>query len=173
MARGWVVTRKQDEQFRIRLKEHISNVREAGRAIGVPDEQLNCHDDSKWGRNEFPYYATNFIQDDMSPLSEEEVKDGFAVAWMHHIHHNQHHWQHWLFPDGYSPRGSTVEDGAIFMPGNYVREMVADWMGASKTYTGSWDMTEWLGNNLDKIKIHSRSREILHSVLSGLGYSGY
>lgn len=57
------------------------------------------------------------------------------------------------------------------MPENYLREMVADWMGSSMAYTGSWDMREWLNTNLPKIRLHSYTREELVYVLNELGYT--
>lgn len=168
--RGAIVTRKQHEEFTERLKTHIRYVREAGRRLGVPEEQLAVHDDSKWSKEEFPHYAANFIKDDMSPVDAQTVSDNFAYAWLHHLHNEPHHWQHWIFPDGFTPKGSSVENGVLPMPENYVREMVADWMGASKAYTGSWDMTDWLNANLRNMKLHSQTWEILRKVLGELGY---
>ena len=52
-----------------------------------------------------------------------------------------------------------------------LQELNADWMGASMTYTGSWVMTDWLGLNLPKIKIHPETVAILKEILSDLGYS--
>ena len=57
------------------------------------------------------------------------------------------------------------------MPQNYALEMVADWMGASRAYTGSWDMADWLSTHISKIKVHSVTAEYLFDVLSSLGYS--
>jgi hypothetical protein len=58
------------------------------------------------------------------------------------------------------------------MPETYVREMVADWMGASRAYTGSWDMTEWLAAQGPGIgeRIHSDTIDKVQSILAELGY---
>lgn len=164
-----------EKAYAISLANHITHVQEAGERLGVPEEQLAIHDESKWSDEEFPHYAAYFHSGiDESPLDaasqEGTVSDGFTRAWLHHIHHNPHHWQHWMFPDGFSPEGSSVENGVLPMPENYVREMVADWMGASKGYTGSWDMTDWLNENLHKMSLHSQTWEILREVLGELGY---
>lgn len=141
------------------LAEHIAYVQEACRFLGsVSEMQIHAHDLSKYTLTEFPHYARQF----QGPKNDP---DGFAYAWMHHIHHNPHHWQHWIFPDGYTPKESQVENGVMQMPWNYAREMVADWMGASKAYTGSWDMTDWLLKNLPKIKVHSATARYLEDVL--------
>ena len=145
------------------LRRHIAYVQDAGRLLGVPDHQLAVHDDSKWSCWEFAAYAQNF-EGGGDPIR-------FPFAWLHHMHNNEHHWQYWLFPDGWVMEQSTMEKGIIEMPENYVLEMVADWMGASMSYTGSWDMTKWLDNNLSKVVLHTRSRITLNNILQYLGYN--
>lgn len=145
------------------LREHITYVQEAGRKIGVFPSLLEVHDQSKWSIFEFPGYAQHF--------KGGGDPDGFAAAWLHHIHYNPHHWQHWIFPDGYTPKGSKVEGGVVEMTGIYVLEMVADWMGAGRAYTGSWDMADWLSENMPRIKVHSATAKYLVSILRGLGYA--
>ncbi len=146
------------------LIAHITYVREAGFKLGVPDDQLRYHDLSKFSLEEFPFYARNFFGDKADP-------DGFACAWLHHIHANKHHWQHWIFPDGFTPKGSTVENGVIEMPSRYAKEMIADWMGASKAYTGSFDMMDWLHKNMPSIRVHSKTAAYLRQELDMLGYA--
>lgn len=144
------------------VRDHIRLVREAGERLGVPDEQLQVHDVSKLSQAEFRGYALHF----MGP----GAPDLFAEAFLHHVHFNAHHWQHWLFPDGFTPKGSTVEAGALPMPMNYILEMAADWQAMSMGQTRSWDMTDWLSNNLGKMRLHSLTRARLGTVLQGLGY---
>lgn len=145
------------------LQNHIRYVREAGAKLKVPQAQLDIHDDSKWAVAEFPGYAMHF-QGGGSP-------NEFAKALLHHIHFNNHHWQHYIFPDGYTPKDSVVENGIVEMPYSYVLEMVADWMGASKAYTDSWDMSDWLIENIPRIKVHSNTARLLRGILDGLGYA--
>lgn len=145
---------------------HIRSVQEAGRRLGVAEEQLRLHDQSKFDNAEFMAYAEHFHGGKPNP-------DRFAAAWLHHIHHNPHHWNHWLFADGFSPKGSEVEAGAVEMPPHYALEMVADWMGSSMAYTGSWDMTKWLAENMGRIRLHSRTAATVRDVLRGLGYPEY
>lgn len=151
------------EAFAQSLNEHISYVREAGVMIGVAQSQLDIHDDSKWTIDEFPGYAMHF--------KGGGAPNEFAVAWLHHIHYNPHHWQHWIFSDGFTPKGSNVENGVVEMPHHYTLEMVADWMGASRAYTGSWDMADWLSNHIPKIRVHSKTATLLREILDGLGYA--
>lgn len=148
------------EAYADSLNEHIRYVQEAAVRIGMDAEDVLQHDDSKWSLAEFPGYALHF--------KGGGAPDRFAKAWLHHIHNNSHHWQYWIFADGFTPKGSTVENGVVEMPPWCVVEMVADWMGASRAYTGSWDMAEWLGENLPKIRLHSRSWVVLEKVLRGL-----
>ncbi len=159
------ITDEQTAAYLDSLCAHITYVREAGRKLGVPDYQLRYHDQSKFSFEELPYYVRNFHGDKQDP-------DGFAMAWLHHLHANEHHWQHYIFSDGFTPKGSMVEDGCLPMPSRYVLEMVSDWMGASYVYTGSWDMSDWLLKNLPRIKIHSRTAELLESIL-GTGMPDY
>lgn len=159
MSQEWI------DAFFESLHLHKKYVMEAGlRVGGIPLERLFNHDASKFTVDEYPHYARQFHGDKGDP-------EGFARAWLHHIHYNPHHWQHWIFPDGYAPAGSNSIDGVMEIPETYVREMVADWMGASYGYTGSWDMSDWLSKHLYKITLHPRSRDVLIGVLENMGYS--
>ena len=144
------------------LRLHIQSVQNAGRILGVPEEQLLRHDLSKWSNEEFHAYAQHF--------HGGGCPNEFAIAWLHHIHYNEHHWQHWIFPDGYSPKDSNVENGVIEMPEHFALEMIADWMGASYAYTQSWDMTDWLVKNIPRIRLHSKTQEYVYHILGGQGY---
>lgn len=145
------------------LIEHVNYVRQAGLKIGVPGRQLACHDDSKWTQAEFPGYAMHF--------KGGGAPDAFASAWLHHLHHNPHHWQHWIFSDNFTPEGSEVENGVVKMPEHYALEMVADWLGSSMAYTGSWDMKVWLLQNMPRIRVHSNTAVFLRETLDHLGYA--
>lgn len=55
-------------------------------------------------------------------------KDDFDTAWNHHQKHNEHHPEYWM---------KLNKQGAcqmLPMPDIYLIEMIADWMGAGKTY---------------------------------------
>lgn len=151
------------EEYAKRVLDHIIYVQEAGRRLGVDEAQLLSHDASKWSPEEFPGYALHFCGGGQ-PMR-------FAKAWNHHIHQNPHHWQYYLFADGFDLPGSGIIDGALMMLDNYALEMVADWMGASRAYTGSWDMSEWLDKNWAKIRLHPASRIYVADVLTEQGYT--
>jgi hypothetical protein len=48
--------------------------------------------------------------------------------------------------------------------------MIADWMGASRAYQGSYDMTDWLMRSVPTITLHSRTAHYVKSVLVSRGY---
>jgi len=56
------------------------------------------------------------------------------------------------------------------MPEMFALEMVADWMGSSWAYTGSWDMSAWLTKNIPRIRLHPGTATFVGDVLDGLGY---
>lgn len=145
------------------LIEHIGFVREAGLQLGVAPSQLFIHDQSKFGEDEFAEYARQF-------KGKADNPDGFARAWLHHLHVNPHHWEHWMFPDGYIPKGGTIEAGVMEMPREFVLEMIADWVGASRGHTGSWNMADWLAKNIGKVRLHSKSAAYAREILDSLGY---
>ena len=157
------ITRDIAGKFLVSLCDHVCFVRDAGEKLGVNPDQLKSHDWTKFSLEEFPYYARQFTGDKGDP-------DGFARAWLHHQNNNLHHWEYWITRSGHSHGGGGIVDGCLRMPREYVLEMVADWMGASMAYTGSWDMTEWLTKNLQNIKLHPSTREDLNTILAGLGY---
>jgi hypothetical protein len=66
--------------------------------------------------------------------------------------------------------GSDIENGVLPMPENFALEMIADWMGAGKSYTGSEDMTDWLIKNLPRITLHSKTFSYVKNVLIEIGY---
>jgi hypothetical protein len=157
------------KEFFESLHLHKKYVMEAGLIVGgIPEERLFNHDASKFTEAEYPHYARQFFGDKDDP-------NGFARAWLHHIHYNDHHWQHWIFPDGYNLKGSSLQNGVMVMPEVCVREMVADWMGASYAYTDSWDMSDWLNKHFcddsdKRIILHSETRLIVYDILFSIGY---
>ena len=115
--------------------------------------RLLIHDWSKFTLAEAPHYGRSFFGDRGEP-------DRFQRAWLHHANTNPHHWQYWI-----------LEEGKILsMPKKYVHEMVADWMGAGRAYQGSWDMSGWLVNNLNKIQLEQSTREYVYKILNDIGY---
>lgn len=148
---GWTI------KYMLATLRHKWYVLRAGRKLPkkyrVSWYRLLIHDWSKFTLSEAPYYGRHFFGD----------KGNFSKwqdAWLHHIHKNPHHWQYWIFQDGKYHE----------MPKKFANEMVADWMGAGRAYAGSWDMSGWLVNNLNKIQIHENTREYVYEILKELGY---
>ena len=130
---------------------------------GVPVWRAIAHDASKFSSSEFMQYAKY-------SFGGKKNGDEFAAAWLHHQNNNPHHWEYWISRSSHKFGPSTDENHCLVMPETYVREMVADWMGASRAYTGSWDMKEWLAKNLPKIKLHANSKLMVDAVLREQGY---
>lgn len=155
--------------YTARLKEHIERVQEAAvLQLGMGWDEIGPHDSSKWGEAEFWPYALKFCWPGnvgQSPLIAARIDADFDRAWLHHLHNNPHHWQYWLLQYDSGPHK------ALPMPPLYAREMVADWLGASKAYTGSWDMTKWLRQNMGRIWLHPETAEFVRGLLDHCGYA--
>jgi hypothetical protein len=88
-----------------------------------------------------------------------EREAAFDRAWLHHQHANPHHWQHWVLRE---------DSGAVKllpMPEHFLREMVADWMGAGRAITGRWEAGEWYTKNHDVIQLEHRTRIRVEGLL--------
>lgn len=144
------------------LVAHIAYVQEAGLKLGLKEEQLDTHDLSKFHQSEFSAYAKHF-QGGGAPQE-------FAEAWLHHLHFNEHHWQHWMFPDEISFKGTDIHFGVMKMPEKFALEMICDWIGASRAYTDSEDMTDWLLEHIPKITLHQKTAKLVTDTLVSLGY---
>lgn len=117
-------------------------------------ENLWLHDLSKFSANESYGYAFN-------DFSKKEVSVMFKRAWHHHKQFNPHHPEHWLNPG----KGGHLEP--LPMPKIYVVEMIADWIGAGKTYGSS--LEEWLPNNLHNFLWHEETAQLVRQVLGYIG----
>lgn len=121
----------------------------AGLKTHAPLWRLLIHDWSKLTPAEWGPYVRSFYGPQPRTY---EVKQAFDVAWLHHQHRNPHHWQHWLLRED-SGKLKTLE-----IPDKFVREMVADWMGAGRAITGRWEVGEWYYKNRDTIQLHPTTR---------------
>ncbi len=92
------------EQFADWLKENLPELfNEID--IGLFDEMIRDHDDSKFSEEEFEPYAQKWFNNSGKTLEYEE-------AWKHHWMNNEHHPEFWLGED---------------MPYIYILEMICDW----------------------------------------------
>lgn len=87
------------------------------------------HDLSKFSPTEFGPSA-RYFQGNKSPIEAEKRAKGYSLAWQHHMGHNPHHWEYWI---DYGKDGGII---TVKIPFKYVVEMVCDWIGAGKVYSG-------------------------------------
>lgn len=105
---------------------------------------LAIHDVSKFSTNEyFAYMDHDFTSGELSPE--------FELAWNHHKHNNKHHPEYWM---SVSKSGNVH---ALDMPDVYILEMIADWIGAGKSYGSS--LAEWAPKNVKRF-LFSRTTAI-------------
>ncbi len=139
---------------------HKWYVFQAARQLGIPLRGL-LHDLSKFRPSELLPYARYFYNPDGSPRTrrDETGDDAFDVAWMHHQRRNPHHWQYWVLP---------LDDGgakALRMPQDYVREMVADWIGASLAQGHGDDVVPWYQAHKHLMTLHPETRAEVEDLI--------
>lgn len=128
------------------------------------------HDMSKFLPSEFIPYAEFFYNPDGSPRQHRD-KTGyykptdtgdaaFDFAWLLHQKRNRHHWQWWVLPE------DCGNVKAIEVPLPYLREMVADWLGAGRAQ-GTPDVQAWYFANKDKMNLHPDTRKDVEIFLFG------
>ncbi len=128
----------------------------AGLRTGAPLWRLAIHDWSKMSAAEWKPYVDSFYGPERTPA----VRAAFDAAWLHHQHRNPHHWQHWVLQEDDGPVKT------LRMPDHFVREMVADWMGAGRAIAGKWEVAEWYAKNREKIKLEHGTRNLVESLIA-------
>lgn len=128
-------------------------------AFGLSSEgvkkQLLFHDLSKFSYAEHYYMDVDFKNfKENSPTTIVNFKRAFH----HHKANNPHHPEHWF---DVKKDGTTIP---LEMPRAYVAEMVADWMGAGKTYGST--IEEWLPGNLPNFRFHKKTTMMLSNLLA-------
>ncbi len=116
-------------------------------------ENLWLHDMSKFSANEAFGYA-------MYNRKTGSGKEAFEKSWHHHKMNNPHHPEYWFNPN----RAGELEP--IPMPNIYIMEMIADWIGAGKTYGST--LEEWLPKNIDKFSF-GKAESVVMSILKDYG----
>lgn len=147
----------------------------AGLQTRAPLWRLLIHDWSKLTPAEWFAYVQAFYGRDIEYYREAARRgvwltgprghawrngSAFDKAWLHHQHRNPHHWQHWLLREDDGPTK------ALRMPEKFVREMVADWMGAGRAITGRWGCSEWYAANAEKIVLHDETRAEVEALIA-------
>ncbi len=147
--------------------KHKYFVFKAGLKLKVPIRLLLLHDISKFSLKELPHYGRQFFGDKSQP-------EKFSVAWLHHQNSNPHHWEYWIQRTGHDK--SEGDSLILDMPEIYIREMISDWMGASRAYDGKWPSPgnwPWMeseNSSFRKVKVSIKTRERIKEILNGLGF---
>lgn len=127
----------------------------AGLKTRAPLWRLIIHDWSKLTPVEWTAYVNRFMRGDSGKLDKTNDSEEFHRAWTHHWHLNPHHWEHWI----------TAEGHPMEIPEKFVREMVADWMGAGRAITGEWEVRSWYEKNRDRIILTDSTRAEVERLL--------
>lgn len=146
-------------RYGVYVARHKWFVFRAGLKLGVPLWRLIIHDWSKLTPTEWGGYARRFYGGRGGLLDNSADPEEFHRAWTHHWHRNPHHWEHWL---------AITYDGELrpmLMPETYVREMVADWMGAGRAITGRVDIIPWYTKNAERMNLHPDVRQQVENLL--------
>jgi hypothetical protein len=141
----------------------------AGLGLKVSLWRLIWHDFSKFSWKELPHYQRQFF-------GKADNPKGFINAWLHHQNTNDHHWEYWIPRSGHTRCDPPYENNKpIPMSEPAVREMIADWLGASRAYGGKWPNSKewyWLEQNLWKIwpNLHLETQLIIKNVFREIGF---
>ena len=143
--------------------------------MGVPVWIALTHDLSKFSLAEWTPYVNQFynrdgtlkkgIRDDTGYYDPSAQPIPFQLAWIHH-QRNKHHWQSWI------SIGDSGRLSATPIPEVYIREMIADWIGAGLV-EGKSNPIGWYAKNGDKMILHPETRKMLESLLEALGRGEY
>lgn len=129
--------------------KHKYFVFKAGLKIGVPIWRLITHDLSKFSPFELPHYQKQFF-------GRADDPEGFIKCWIYHQNRNDHHWEYWIPRTGHRRCEQLYKDNQpIPMSEGAIKEMIADWKGASRAYNGEYpDFNNWgwFSNNWPRIK---------------------
>jgi hypothetical protein len=142
----------------------------AGIRIGCPVWRLLTHDLSKLTLAELPHYQRQFF-------GKADDQEGFIRCWIHHQNRNDHHWEYWIPRTGHNRCTPPYPDNEpVALSLGAVKEMVADWAGASRAYEGVWPTVKswpWWEKNSERIlkRLHPDTRpEVLLQIGRMLSY---
>lgn len=144
---------------------HKYYVYKAGIKIGVNRWQLLKHDCTKLLPSEFIPYAIWFGERPTTITARAIAENKFNVAWLHHIHSNPHHWQHWILRYDV-PDTNKGQIEVLRMPEQFVRELVADWIGVGFTLgKGPENAKTWYKEHRDTMALHPQTRNRIEALL--------
>lgn len=149
------------------LRSHVLSVQKAAEWLlshfpdlmnGVDENRLwnnlMSHDDSKYMVEEYGPYDAYFYGGNRS----HKVTTEFNYAWLHHIHHSPHHWQYWVLTHDDEP------EEVLFMPMEYVIEMISDWWSFSFRSGNLREIFDWYDKHKN-MKLHPDTRKIVEDIL--------
>ena len=136
----------------------------ACRRLGVPLWIALVHDWRKFLPRQWFPYARNFYEPDGTKRPGNRADSGdksFQLAWLDH-QRARHHWQAWCVIE-------DAENGAAVLtlleiPEVYLRERLADWMGAGLAYD-SYKPHEWWTSHRRQICMNEKSKKLLAEIL--------
>lgn len=124
------------------------------------------HDLSKYSPTEF-WESVRYYQGTSSPIKAAKETKGYSDAWFHHRGRNRHHWAY--FADNFS-EGLTIN----LMPEDDFVEMVCDFLGAGRAYSGdafsySGEYAWWLKERDSGSRaMHPNNKQMLDIIFSDL-----
>lgn len=122
-------------------------------------KRLIEHDLSKFSWNETSGYMNHVFGGENS----EEQKKDFKRSWHHHKQHNSHHPEYWF---DVNKKGET---SILPMRRLDILEMVADWIGAGKSYSTPFE--EWAQKNLSNFTFHEKTKKELMFIFKAISFN--
>lgn len=119
------------------------------------------HDWHKFLPNEFFAYMDKFYGRGIygTDIQKPQVNEAFVIAMNHHMARGKHHWNYWVYL-GYDEELVPIE-----MPRKYALEMICDWNGASRAYSGKSDCKEWYEGVKNRIVLHPNTRNFIENII--------
>ncbi len=128
--------------------------------LKVPIRQALLHDLSKLSKEEWNTYVKYFTKRKKDFLQGRIsfYDPDFDLTWNYHQKRNKHHYQYWLLITDVS------EIRPVEIPEKYAREMIADWMGASRAKIKNWNIEPWVIKNCTRMKFHPKTVDLLVKI---------
>lgn len=134
--------------------------------LGIPIRGF-FHDMSKFSPTEF-WESVKYWQGNRSPIDACKEENGWSACWLHHKGRNKHHYQYWI--DGIDEGGKPIK-----MPMKYVKEMLADFLGAGNAYSKDKftyaSEAQWWENkkkNCPNMIIHPETKKFIDNFMEEL-----
>lgn len=127
------------------------------------------HDLSKFSPTEF-LESVKYYQGTSSPIDACKKEKGYSLAWQHHKGINKHHYEYWQ--DNFDS-GTTH----LIMPFKYNLEMICDYLGAGRAYSGKnftyQGELDWWNNVKDSKKaMHIVNKKFTDKVMRMIALNG-